>query len=905
MFAERTCLHVMWFILLFVPNGNPGVSEEPPAPAKIIKEIRIIGTRRVPSDTVKFHMLSQKNTLLDPNLLDRDFKAVWATGFFDDLKIELEEDDDGIIVLFQVKEKPLVRDIKYDGLKSATLSEVLDKLKEKRVGLGVETPFDPSKVQRAIEVLKELLASKGHQYATITYEAIDVPPSAKQLRFLIDEGPKVKVKAIRFHGNTVYSERQLRQAMKYIKEKGFLSNITGKSTYDQERLEASLETGVRVKYNEKGYVRLVIHEPRVEIQEASGIKMFSLKFRRWKVFPFPYGTWSGKHAFIDTNLDEGHQYRLGNVSFSGNTQFRRDQLLYVFGTRPGEIFNGELIKKGFENVKKLYGARGFINWTPIVHQDFDEEDKLVNRAFDFEEDRQFTLRHLDFVGNNSTRDYVIRREILVNEGEIFNSALLDISLLRLNQLGYFDVLKTEDAEIKPDLKLPEVDVILKVKEKGRNSIGFTGGVSGYGGSYLGLNYSTQNFLGRGEVFDFMVQGGSRTSAYVFSFTEPYFQDIPLTTGFSIFHRRYSNRQGDLYGGVYGYVPLGRELFAQQSTGFSVFASHPVRPFTRIGLTYSLDRSSTAFSSPQTAAFFTAFQYTDIFTGRGNYTGLLRSKVTPSLTYNTINNPFQPSSGKSLTAAIEVVGGPLGGGLMYYRPIVEAKWFKPVNQRRNAIGIRAQFVHVSGYGGLQPPVFDRTFMGGEDSIRGFDFYSISPMALMTQGTTGKVPDRDAGGFPIVDPTTGEVLTRERTTYSSFITPIGGDTQVLVNMEYRIPLLGPVSMAPFVDWGKNWVAKKSSLQIANPESTSYYVLENGTFRHMRLGDPIPLVAGSERFRSTVGLEFQVILPMINAPFRIILGYNPSRFNSTIARPESGTDFYYREKNHDFRFTVGRTF
>ncbi len=208
----------------------------------------------------------------------------------------------------------------------------------------------------------------------------------------------------------------------------------------------------------------------------------------------------------------------------------------MFGMQQGEVFNGELIRKGFENLKKIYGSQGYINFTPIPRQDIDDEAKLVNVVFDFDEGHRYRLRRLDFVGNTTTRDKVIRREVMVNEGEFFSTQLMDISLLRLNQLGFFDILKDEDAEQKPDPKPspgpdgPEtywVDVNLKVKEKGKNSIGFTGGVSGYGGSFLGLNYSTNNFMGYGETLDFTLQGGTRQSAYVFSFTEPYFRDRPL------------------------------------------------------------------------------------------------------------------------------------------------------------------------------------------------------------------------------------------------------------------------------------------------------------------------------------------------------------------------------------------
>jgi outer membrane protein insertion porin family len=872
---------------------------------KIIEKIETRGNRRVPSDTIRFHLLSQPNARFDATVLRRDFKTLWATGFFDDLRITLDEGKTGWIVILWVKEKMMVREIKYEGLKSAAHTEVLDKFKEKKVGLGIETPYDPQKVHRAVTVLRELLAEKGRQYAEVQYRTVDAPPNAKVITFVIDEGPKVKVKKIAFHGNTVFSDRDLRRFMKYIKPTGLIATFTGKSTYDRQKLEASLELGVRAKYQEHGYVRVLVQEPRIEIRDVSGLSVFSLKFKRLKVFPIPYGTWHGKRVFIDVNIDEGAQYRVGQVTFSGNTQFDSESLMRVFGMRPSEVFNSELIRKGFENLKKLYGARGFINWTPIPRQDIDDQEKLVNVAFDFDEGRQFSLRRLDFVGNTTTRDKVIRREMLVSEGEVFNSALFDISLLRLNQLGFFDTVKPEDADIKPDPVQPFVDVTLKVKEKGKNSIGFSGGVSGYSGSFLGLNYSTNNLMGYGETLDVTIQGGSRQSAYVFNFTEPHFRDTPLTTGFSVFHRRFSYREGDIVGGLSGNVPLGNELFGQNSTGFTLFASRPIRPFTRLGLSYAFDKSSTDFASQQSEDFFRAFQFTDTFTGTNSYSGLVRSRIIPSLTFSTINNPFQPTSGRSLTAVLEVAGGPLGGAVAFYKPFVEAKWFKPVNKGRNVLAMRAQFSYVSGYGGLTVPIFDRMFTGGEDSIRGFDLRVISPLALITQGTTSDVPSLGPSGAPVVNPEDGTVETVEKTTYNSFITQIGGDTLAVFNVEYRIPLFGPLTMTPFLDVGGSWVLNKSQLQVAPSAASNYYKLENGVFRQFRPGDSIDLVSGSDQIRASIGLEFQFVLPVINAPFRLIFGWNPSRFDDTIPRPEGGHDFYYRENRSDIKFTVGRTF
>jgi outer membrane protein insertion porin family len=354
------------------------------------------------------------------------------------------------------------------------------------------------------------------------------------------------------------------------------------------------------------------------------------------------------------------------------------------------------------------------------------------------------------------------------------------------------------------------------------------------------------------------------------------------------------------------VPLGNELFGQSSTGFSLFGSYPIRPFTRFGVTYQLDRSSTEFASAENQALFSAFQFTDTFTGYGSYTGLLRSKIIPSITYNTINNPFTPTSGKSLTALFQLTGGPLGGNVRFYQPFLEAKWFKPMNKGRNTLGMRGMFSFISGFGGLSAPIFDRAFIGGEDSIRGFDIRSISPIALVSQRTLVQVTRRDPSGTPIIDPTTGGTIIDNVPVYSSFITPVGGDTQAIYNIEYRIPIVGPVTLAPFFDIGKAWVWKKSQLRIAETAVTNLYKYENGSFRPYKPGEMIDLVPGTSQARASTGVELQVVLPVINAPFRLIFAYNPLRYDAVIARPEGGFPFLYRDANRrEIKFTVGRTF
>ncbi len=488
-----------------------------------------------------------------------------------------------------------------------------------------------------------------------------------------------------------------------------------------------------------------------------------------------------------------------------------------------------------------------------------------------------------------------------------------MSILRLNQLGYFDQLKAEeDAEIKPDPTAGdeengEVDVVLKVKEKGKNSISFSGGTSGFGGSFIGMGYSTNNFMGHGESISIQAQGGTRSSQYVFSFTEPYFRDRPLTTGFTVFHRRFSFHEADTLGFFSGLVPLGSRLFSQNSTGFTTFGSYPVRRFTHFGMSYGLDKSSTGFTNDQNASFFNALWPPDRFSGRTAFEGLIRSTITPSLTYNTVDNPFQPTRGKSLSLFLQLTGGPvLRGGANIIRPTVEAKWFKPVNKRRNTLGMRGLFSFVSGFGGLQPPVFDRQFIGGEDSIRGFDIRLISPLALTTFETTESVTVLNPDGTPKIDPITGENLVRPEPRYFSTFQFVGGDTQVIYNIEYRIPIMGPVTLAPFFDVGRSWVMRRAALTIADNSTAGLVVLEDGAFRPVLAGEEVDVIPGTDKWRASTGVEVQIIMPVVNAPFRLIFGWNPLRFNEFVPNPAGGSPIpIIFERRSDVKFSVGRTF
>lgn len=852
-----------------------------------VEAVDVRSNRRVPSDTIKYHIHTRPGIPLSMDTIRRDVKELYAQNYFDDIRVDEEPGKNGgVIVVFTVKEKPLIRSIDFVGADSITRSDILDKLKEKKISVGQESPYDPGKIKQVEGVLKAMLAEKGHQDAKVETTVEDIPPSSIKLTFKINEGPAIKIQKIKIEGNHVFSERELKHEMKLEKETGPISIFTSKDTYYDLKLQDDI-TRIMIFYHDHGYLRSNALDPIVEVKP----KIIHRTLPLIKP-PFPFGIplpwWKKKvdRYYITLKLEENDQYKIGDVKVTGNKEFNEAIVRLVIGLVPGQVMNEGNVKKGFENLKKLYGARGYVNFTAVPLYDFDEEKKLANVTINVDEDRQFTVNRIMFSGNTTTRDKVIRREILVDEGQIFNSQNWDFSLLRLNQLGYFEEIKTEDAEVKPSPSESTVDINLKVKEKSRNSIGFSGGVSAIGGSFLGLNYTTNNFLGLGESLAVVLQGGTRQSQYQLNFTEPYLYDRPITLGFSIYNTSYRYDQArQLFGVSASSLPQGLGLenslnFEQKHTGFNISTGYPMRVFHRVGLTYVLDNSSTTGINPATQAYFSAVQsQNQNFITGSSFNTFSARKVLPSYTYSTVNNPYNPKSGKSFTTTFEFTGGFLGGSINYYRPSADFRYYHPMNHGRNTFAMRAQASYIQSFTNLSVPFYERFFAGGDFDVRGFDFRTLSPISFITRT------------LPVTDPKTFQ------TTLKPFddIVYVGGDTQAVFNFEYRIPIIGQtVSMVPFMDLGNAWVLKPQELTrvIVTPSETQVL--------------PAQFLPGTNSgLRMSTGLEFQIVMPVLNAPFRVDYALNPARVDGTFSGPITGLPFGIHQPGHNFKFTVGRTF
>jgi outer membrane protein insertion porin family len=872
----------------------------------LIVGIQVQGNRRIPADTVKSRIFTRIGDVYDLAALERDFNSLWNTGYFEDIRFEREQTPKGWVLHIFVKERPTIREINYSGLSAVSTSDVLDRFKDRKVGLSVESQYDPTRIKKAEVVLKELLAEHGRQFATIRTEIRPIPPAAVGLTFVVREGPKVKVGKIRFTGNKHINSRTLIASMKNLKPIGiphsiFLESLFAK-TYDATKLNEDTER-VRAEFQNRGYFKVLVDDPKTDIHDT-GHTGFHVPLLQ---------PGAGKSVDITMPIEEGDRYHLGSITFKNNKAISNIAALRsLFPMKDGDIFSRDKIAKGLENLRKAYGEAGYINFTSVPDTKFDDEKKIVNLEIDVDEGKQFYVRRIEFQGNTTTRDKVIRREIALEEGQIYNSRLWELSLLRLNQLGYFDQLKPDDpntTDRKLDEKGGTVDLTLKVKEKGKNSIGLQGGVSGLSGAFIGLTYSTNNFLGLGETLSVQASIGNRQRDLLFGFTEPYLFDRPIQAGFQIYTRKFNFDQAQQLSILSGQKvnlpsPFLQNLqnYTQSSTGFSFSASYPLRrSFKRFGLSYSFDRSSLVAVSDASKILFTNINFRGI-SGPNALNGIITSKIVPSFTMNTLDAAYQPHHGKSIFLGGEFSG--LGGTVNTIRPIVQYKQFFPVNKRRNAIGYNIQASFISGYGGVVAPPFERAYLGGENDLRGFDIRTISPIAFLPSTQTVSLRNRD-GSFVPKDPrlpvgtdSTGHCAPVANcwnipVPFEQLVTP-GGDLSLVGNLEYRIAIAGPVTLAPFVDLGMNPIVRQSQLQINQGQFND---LKNALFGCPQLGNALQCEGGHEiafsQFlqpvagtnwvpRMSTGIELQVMLPVINAPFRIYWAYNPLRLDGSTNPP-----------------------
>jgi outer membrane protein insertion porin family len=883
---------------LFTQSAAAQVQAQPrfsaDAAPQVLCQTQVIGNRRIPKESILARLFSRPGDPYDPVIVERDFNSLWNTGYFDDLRIEKVNEPTCLQLLIYVREKPTIHTIDYVGLNAITVSDVLERLKKEKVGISVESQYDPTKVKRAEVVLQQMLGEHGHQFATIKTEIKTIPPAAVSLTFRIKEGPTVKVGKIAFDGNKSLSHRELVESMRNLKPIGiphsiFLEEIFPR-TFDASKLDEDAER-VRQAYRDKGYFKAITGEPQTNVRNAGGIN------------PLTLHPSTGKRVDILIPVEEGERYKLGGITFTGNKAYSNQKALRAqFALKDGEYFNATLFGKGLEALRKAYGEGGYINMVGTPTPRADEAKKLVYLNVDIDEGKPFYVSRIEFTGNTITRDKVIRREMLIEEGQVYNSRLVDLSLLRLNQLNYFDTLKTEqDVETRQNADAGTVDLLVKLKEKGKNSIGLNGGVSGLSGSFIGLNYETNNFLGLGETLSATANIGDLSRNLSLGFNEPYLRNKPVSLGVQVFTNKFDYNPAKSYSIANGQSANLTNAqtsllnnYNQSTTGLTVSTSTALRKLfrrsgvARVGLSYSLSRSGITTFNQNTLNVFQTLAFRSGIAGQNQLNGIITSVVTPSFSFSTLDRAVGPHSGKDFNIAFQIAGA--GGNTKYYAPTLSYRQFFPMKglkvnrEGHNVLGYRLLLSNIAGFGGQVAPPFARIYSGGENEVRGFDIRSSSPYTFIPTKVEFQLTNPDGSTVPR-DPTQPNLgnVTIPLPIYR--LAAIGGDTNFTANVEYRIPIVNQVTFAIFTDFGLVFNTQPTQLRqsveglstINSPQYGCPTLVNGSCFGGQSVNFPLYLktVQGSNIVpRMSNGAELQVILPIVNAPFRLYYAYNPLR-------------------------------
>ena len=729
-FKTAGALAVVFFLYpsLFVTNV---VSAQTQTREKVVlKNIQISGNVRVEDDGIRLHVKSRAGEVFDPATVDQDVKAIYRMGFFDDVQAELSPDG---VLTYAVTEKPYIREVKIQGASQVSKEKI-----ESALGVGARTILDRSKVAEGVDKVRKLYNEQGYVNAAIDHAVTVESNNQAVITLDINEGNRLLIKRIEFEGNKAFSDGELKGLIA-TKEEWIFSFITNRGVLDRDMLTNDVAI-LSNYYNDNGYVEHKIDDP-VILRGRDGLEVV---FR----------------------ISEGPQYRVGKVEIGGELIQDGRQMLKSVKLTTGQIFRGSRLRDDVTSLTDMYSNKGFafVQVDPITR--VNATDKKVDVALVITKGPPVYFNRVLVAGNTKTRDKVVRRELLTNEQELFSGAKITQSRNALQRTGYF-----EDVQLttKKTDQSDTVDLMVDVKEGPTGTFQVGAGYSSGDGFLFNTNVSEKNLLGRGQGVTGNFSIGSRRQDYILNFTEPYFRDTKASLGLALFNttRDYDDFNEHKLGfGVNTSYPLNdfRMPFfgrSEKEKGSDVLASNTATSmwdYMRAGVAYDLTREDINGVSANAAE--------SIKSEAGQS---LTSAVTPGMTYDSRDHFFAPTEGTKSAFAVKMAG--LGGDSRFIKSDVSARWHYPLLKDPNwggayVLALGGSLGYGIGYGqgsnGQHDlPLFERYFLGGINSVRGFQERSIAPRAPSGCDSNGQ------------NCTSTEV--------------VGGDKAVVVNTELLFPIM----------------------------------------------------------------------------------------------------------------------
>jgi outer membrane protein insertion porin family len=719
----------------------------------ILKDIKIAGNLRVEDDGIRLHLKSRQGELFDPAMVEQDVKAIFRMGFFDDVQAELSPEG---VLTYAVKEKPYIREVKIQGA-----SQVAKEKIESAFGIGARTILDRTKVADGVDKVRKLYGEQGYVNAVIDY-AVSVEASNQAVITLdISEGNRLLIKKVLFEGNKNFSQGELKDLIA-TKEEWIFSFITNRGVLDRDMLTNDVAI-LSNHYNDHGYVEHKIQDP-VILRARDGLEVV---FR----------------------IQEGPQYRVGKVEIGGELIQDGRQMLQSVKLTTGQIFRGSRLREDVTALQDMYSNKGFafVQVDPITK--VNEGEKKVDVALVITKGPPVYFNRVLVAGNTKTRDKVVRRELLTNEQELYSGTKITQSRNALQRSGYFeDVQITTKKTNQPDT----LDVLVDVKEGPTGTFQVGGGYSSGDGFVFNANVSEKNLMGKGQGISGNFSIGSSRQDFILSASDPYFNDSKMSLGVDAFNtkREFTDFNERKIGfGVNSSYPLKDYKFpffgggkATANIGSDELASNPapsVWDYMRSGVSYDLTRETISGVSSTAPESIKAEKGTS-----------LTSAVTPGITYDSRDHFFAPTEGTKSGFSVKMAG--LGGDSRFIKTDLSGRWHYPLLKDPKwggnwVFALGGQLGYGIGLaernsGNKDLPLFERYFLGGINSIRGFAERSIGPR----QPSNCKVPE--GGTDPVCHSTD----------------VVGGDKAMVLNTELLFPIMEQYGLrgVAFFDMGSSF-------------------------------------------------------------------------------------------------------
>jgi outer membrane protein insertion porin family len=777
---------------------SPAEPSPPPTPTQSMKVLRVHfrGNRKVEDDAIKVNLKTQPGVTLTQEMLRDDVRTIWKMGFFEDVQVESTESKDGLVIVFALKEKPAINKIYVAGNDEVSLSKINEVLDIKK-----EQILDLAKLKKNVEKIKDLYVEKGFYMAEVSYEIKRSSASEVDVWFRVRENAKVEVRRVNFVGNKAISDDELREVI-VTHEGNILSVLTQAGTYREDVFQRDLLL-LQAHYWDRGYVQVKVGTPLIELSPDK------------------------QSMYITISIDEGPQYRLGSIDVRGDLLESKEFFLKRVSVKPGEIFNRSKLSEDLQKLTDFYKDKGYayVNASPATP--VDDKNRTVDVIFEIQKGELVTFDRINIRGNSKTRDKVIRREMRIIEGDVYNQSLLDYSKKRVTALGFFEKV---DVSTKRGSSDNQMDVNVEVAERPTGTFQIGAGFSSVENFIAQAQISQNNLLGRGQLLTLQAQISSLRQLFLLQFQDLYFLDTDWTFGFNLF------KQDRIL-----------TSFTRSSKGGSLTWGYLLAEDFRLLLTYTLED-----------VHVTTGGFSGLFSGGvrdqaplGSIANLLRSGITSSgralLSYDSRDNRMFPTRGWYNTISGEIADTFLLSENIFTRYEAVARFFYPI-WGPFVFRMKLEGGLISSRDPHGVPIFERYFVGGIYDIRGFAPRSLGPVirSLSTQA-----PDAALQSFLI-----------------------GGNVQVIGNAEIEFPIFDKVGIrgVVFTDMGNAFNLEDQYCKIKpNPVDPSK--------------DPCLTPLNISAYRESWGFGFRWFSPIgplrfeWGIPFKSLPGEQPIVFEFTI--------------------------